>query len=71
MKKLGPVTFKLEIPEGIRIHPVFHISLLEPAPPNARPGPVEIDQETQQPYYEAEEIVGSKLIDSKPHYLIH
>ena len=46
VKKLGPVTFKLKIPEGIRIHLVFYISLLKPTPPSARPGPVEIDQET-------------------------
>ena len=31
-KKLGPVTFELQVPKGIRIHLVFHISLLEPAP---------------------------------------
>jgi hypothetical protein len=71
MKKLGPVTFMLEMLEGIRIHLVFYISLLEPAPKNARPGPVEIDQETQQPYYKAEEIIRFKLIDDKPHYLIY
>jgi hypothetical protein len=71
MKKLGPVTFKLEMPEGMRIHPVFHISLLEPTPPNARLGPVEIDHETQQPYYKAEKIIGFKLISDKPHYLVH
>jgi hypothetical protein len=50
-KKLGPVTFKLEIPEGIRIYPVFHISLLEPAPKNTKPGLIKIDEETQIPYY--------------------
>ena len=71
IKKLGPVTFKLEMPQGMRIHPVFHISLLEPAPLTAKPGPIEIDEETQQPYYEAEEIIGFKLINDKPHYLIH
>ena len=43
-KKLGPVTFKLILPKEMRIHPVFHKSLLEPAPENAlRPGPIEID----------------------------
>ena len=44
-KKLGPVTFKLIIPKGMRIHPIFHISLLEPTTTNASPGPIDLDQE--------------------------
>jgi len=70
-KKLGPVTYRLEMPEGMRIHPVFHVALLEPAPKNARPGPIHLDEETQEPYYEADQIMGSKIINGKPHYLIH
>ena len=45
-KKLGPfriekvlldVSYRLELPRNIRIHPVFHVSLLEPVPPNVKP----------------------------------
>ena len=31
-----PVNYRLKLPKGMRIHLVFHISLLEPVPPNAR-----------------------------------
>ena len=30
-KQLGPIIFKLELPDNIRIHPVFYVVLLEPA----------------------------------------
>ena len=39
-RKLGLVTFEMELPEGINIHPVFHKSLLEKAPINTKLGPV-------------------------------
>ena len=35
-RQLGPVNFELKLPSSMKIHPVFHISLLEPAPPNAK-----------------------------------
>ena len=69
--KLGPVTFRLELPKGMRIHPVFHISLLEPAPDNARTGPIHIDEETQEPLYEVDKIMGHKEAPDGRHYLIH
>jgi len=74
-RKLGPVTYELEMPEGMRIHPRFHISLLEPASKNARPGPVEIDPETQDPLYEIDRLVGFKKEQqsgaNKAFYLVH
>jgi hypothetical protein len=56
-RKLGPVTFEMELPAGMNIHPVFHKSLLEKAPPNAKPGPVLIHEETQEPLYDVERIL--------------
>jgi hypothetical protein len=46
IRKLGLVAFKLEIPEGMRIHPVFYISLLEPVPRDVKLGLTEINKET-------------------------
>jgi hypothetical protein len=45
-KKLGLVTFELEVPKKIRIYPVFYISLLERVLKNARLGLTEINKET-------------------------
>ena len=44
-KKIGSVNYKLKLPKTMEIHPIFHISLLEPAPPGA---PVVPDKEVQQ-----------------------
>lgn len=49
-KKLGPVTFEIELPKGMNIHPVFHKSLLGKAPRNAKPGPVLIHEEPNSQY---------------------
>jgi hypothetical protein len=47
-KKFGPfkivrniknISFELQLPLTIKIHPVFHISFLEPADPNIPQGP--------------------------------
>jgi hypothetical protein len=35
-KRLGPLNFKLKLPKNIRMHPIFHVSLLEKAPQNAK-----------------------------------
>jgi hypothetical protein len=35
LRQKGPVNYELELPKRMRIHPVFHVSLLEPATPDA------------------------------------
>ena len=59
-------SFTLRLPDSMRaVHPVFHVSQLEPATPNSIPGrtqppppPVEVDGE---PEYEISEILDSKI----------
>jgi hypothetical protein len=67
-KKLGPFEIekvvsdsncRLKLPSTMRIYPVFHISLLEPVPRNARlQEPVEVDPVEEE--YEVEAILSSR-----------
>jgi hypothetical protein len=83
-KKLGPFkiveqvgtrSFRLELPQSMsRLHPVFHVSLLEPFRANDIPGrvappppPIEIDGEAE---YEVEAILDSRIRRSKLTYLV-
>ena len=59
----------------MQIHPVFHVSLLEPYFESSIPGrilppppPVEIDNAVE---YEVEEILDSRIRNGKLEYLIH
>ena len=63
--------FRLELPKGIRIYLVFYISLLELVLDNARIGPIHIDEETQEPLYEVNKIIGHKEALDGCHYLIY
>ncbi|CDO77784.1 hypothetical protein BN946_scf184609.g1, partial [Trametes cinnabarina] len=64
--KVGTHSYTLRLPDSMRaVHPVFHVSQLEPATPNVIPGrvqppppPVIVDGE---PEYEISEILDSKL----------
>ena len=87
-KKLGPyriihkisdVAFKLELPPSIKVHPVFHASILEKYKPNPpefrhrtppRPPPVVIDDDPLANEYEVERILDDKMIRRKRHFLV-
>jgi hypothetical protein len=65
LKKIGSKVYKLELPPSMKIHPVFYLSLLEPAatwnPPIPRyiqppPPPVIVNGEDE---WEVEEILDS------------
>jgi hypothetical protein len=49
VRNIKGVNFELQLPPTIKIHPVFHISLLEPADPNIPQGPApEIHPDSQE-----------------------
>jgi hypothetical protein len=61
---VSPYAYRLELSEGMRVHPVFHVSLLDPAASDPYPGqhqepppPVEIDGE---PEWYADAILDSR-----------
>jgi hypothetical protein len=67
-KQVGPVNFKLRLPKKMRIHPVFHVSLLEPAPHDAL---LETDIEVEpEQDFEVEEILDKKKINGQWKYLV-
>lgn len=70
-EKTGLVNYRLKLPDSMqRIYPIFHISLLEPAPENAKLATnIEIEKETENEY-KVERILNIKHINGRPHYLV-
>jgi hypothetical protein len=73
--QINPVRYRLELLSTMHIHPVFHVSLLEPYKksqiPNEislPPPPIEIDHNLE---YEVEEILDSRLQHRRLEYFIH
>lgn len=71
-RKRGAVSFELRLPKKMSMHPVFHISLLEPAHPNAtlQTQPPEIEDDFQSPQYEVERILDDRLEGGQKQYLV-
>jgi len=73
---ISPTAYKLELPSTLRIHPVFHVSLLKQyheTPENfIRPIlPLsEYVPETGQEEFEVEMILDKQIIQRKPQYLV-
>ena len=80
-KKLGPFTiekvisetnYRLSLPKSMRIHPIFHISLLEPADPDAEQiqETIEVAAEHEEEH-EVDRVLDTRDENGKIEYLIH
>jgi hypothetical protein len=74
-KQINEVAYRLDLPTSMKIHPVFHVSLLEPYKESTIPGrlqvpppPIEIDGEEE---FEISEILDSRINRRKLEYLVH
>jgi transposase InsO family protein len=72
--KVGSVAYRLRLPKNIRVHPVFHVSQLEPAPKKDSfnrivdpPPPIEVGDHDE---YEVEEILNHRRRRGKLEFLV-
>jgi hypothetical protein len=72
LRQKGLVNYELELLKKMHILPTFYVSLLEPATPDAtiEQDVRDISEEIQEPVYEVEKILDSKLEGSQRKYLV-
>ncbi|SLM35309.1 reverse transcriptase domain protein [Lasallia pustulata] len=71
-KAFGPDVYKLELPKSMKIHPVFHITVLEPAHPSipvATQVPI-LETNDNDKEYVVEKVLQSQLVDGRLQYLV-
>lgn len=67
-RKISDTNYELSPPRSMQIHPIFHISLLEPAPPRAQ-----LDKTTEledEGEYEVEKILDHRGEGPQTEYLV-
>ena len=68
-RNIKDLSYELDLPADMKIHPVFHASMLQPCDQSiqlqTKPTPVEPDEE-----YKVEGILGKKTISGTAHYLV-
>ena len=64
---INDVTFHLNLPAHMRLHPVFHSSLLEPCRTSSIPPSIQLVDGLE---YEVATILDSKIVQNKLYYLV-
>src|SRR5262249_21295761 len=74
LERISPQAYKLKLPPSMKVHPVFHISLLEPTATDPllgqvqpSPPPVVVEGEEE---FEVDEILDSRLRYRRLQYLV-
>jgi hypothetical protein len=76
VNKISTTAYKLDLPSTLKIHPVFHVSLLKPYQESPRnferptPPPAIFIPETNTEEYEVETILDKRILRNKPQYLV-
>ena len=60
-KKVSNINYKLELPKGSRIHPIFYVSLLKEAAGAAETSSEEIQPEHKLDVYNVERVLDSRV----------
>jgi hypothetical protein len=75
LKQVGPVAYKLDLPDTVKqMHPVFHVSLLRPYPADAgrqrpeRPMPLLLEEEGT--WYEIDTLLDTRMSRGSRQYLV-
>jgi len=73
-RKVSPYAYELELPRSLRIHPVHHVSLLDPVAEDPLPGqvvtpppPVEVEGDQE---YQVERVEDSRMYRNQLQYLV-
>lgn len=74
VERIGDLDYRLKLPKSLRVHPVFHVSLLTkyivsdiPGRKHPEPAPVEVEGEEE---YEVESILDSRFYRRQLQYLV-